>query len=52
MFEILTQQNRFAVLYRVDSAKRPDTRVRRIQRYVAMLGRGETIYPQKHALGR
>ena len=47
MFDILTSQNRYAVLYRIDAAKRADTRARRMQRYVAMLARGETIYPQK-----
>ena len=47
MFDILTSQNRFAVLHRVGSAKRADTRARRIQQFVAMLARGETIYPQK-----
>jgi uncharacterized protein YdeI (YjbR/CyaY-like superfamily) len=50
MFEVLTSQNRYAVLYRVDSAKRPDTRARRIATFVAMLGRGETIYPQRRGL--
>jgi uncharacterized protein YdeI (YjbR/CyaY-like superfamily) len=50
MFEILTSQNRYAVLYRVDSAKRADTRARRIEQFVAMLGRGETVYPQKRTL--
>lgn len=51
MFEILTAQNRYAVLYRIDSAKRPETRSRRIEQFVAMLARGETIYPQKRSLG-
>jgi uncharacterized protein YdeI (YjbR/CyaY-like superfamily) len=50
MFNILTSQNRYAVLYRIDAAKRADTRARRIARYVAMLGRGETIYPQRRGL--
>jgi uncharacterized protein YdeI (YjbR/CyaY-like superfamily) len=50
MFEILTSQNRYAVIYRVDSAKRPETRARRIEQYVAMLARGETLYPQKRTL--
>jgi len=50
MFEILTRGNRFAVLYRVGSAKRPDTRARRIQQLVAMLARGETINPQRRTL--
>jgi len=51
MFDILTSQNRYAVLYRIESAKRPDTRARRIQQFVAMLARGETVYPQKRTLG-
>lgn len=47
MFDILTSQNRYAVLYRIDAAKRAETRARRVEQYVAMLARGETIYPQK-----
>ena len=46
-FETLSSQNRYAVLYRVHSAKRPETRSRRIEQFVAMLARGETMYPQK-----
>ena len=46
-FDVLTAQNRYAVLYRIQDAKRPDTRARRIQMYVAALARGETPYPQK-----
>jgi uncharacterized protein YdeI (YjbR/CyaY-like superfamily) len=51
MFEILTSQNRYAVLYRIAQAKRDDTRTRRIHHFVAMLARGETIYPQRQSLG-
>ena len=47
MFERLTSTNRYAVLYRVETAKKPDTRARRIEQLVAMLARGETIHPQK-----
>ena len=50
MFKILTSQNRYAVLYRINAAKRGDTRARRIERFVAMLARGETVYPQKRSL--
>jgi uncharacterized protein YdeI (YjbR/CyaY-like superfamily) len=46
MFARLTSQNRYAVLYRIHEAKRSDTRARRIERFVAMLARGETIHPQ------
>jgi uncharacterized protein YdeI (YjbR/CyaY-like superfamily) len=51
MFEILTSQNRFAVLHRLQSAKRADTRTRRIEQFVTMLARGETVYPQRRQLG-
>jgi uncharacterized protein YdeI (YjbR/CyaY-like superfamily) len=50
MFEILTSQNRYSVLLRIDSAKRSDTRARRIEQFVAMLARGETVHPQKRKL--
>jgi uncharacterized protein YdeI (YjbR/CyaY-like superfamily) len=50
MFETLTAQNRYAVLYRIDTAKRAETRSRRIAQFVAMLARGETVYPQKRTL--
>jgi uncharacterized protein YdeI (YjbR/CyaY-like superfamily) len=50
MFEILTSQNRYAVLFRISAAKLPATRVRRIDAFVAMLARGETVYPQKRTL--
>lgn len=46
-FEQLNAQNRFAILFRISQAKKPETRARRIQSFVAMLQRGETIYPQK-----
>lgn len=49
MFDAINKQNRFAVLYRVTTAKRPETRAKRIAQFVAMLARGETIYPQKPA---
>ncbi|MEU4511254.1 YdeI/OmpD-associated family protein [Nonomuraea wenchangensis] len=51
MFDILTSQNRYAVVYRVTTAKRAETRARRITQFVDMLARGETIHPQKRALG-
>jgi len=46
-FATLNSQNRYAILYRIATAKRPETRARRIEKFVAMLERGETIYPQK-----
>jgi uncharacterized protein YdeI (YjbR/CyaY-like superfamily) len=47
MFEVLTKANRFALIYRVNSVKRAQTRERKIGEFVAMLARHETIYPQK-----
>ncbi|HEV7677550.1 MAG TPA: YdeI/OmpD-associated family protein [Candidatus Dormibacteraeota bacterium] len=49
MFDRLSKQNRFAVLYRIAAAKRAETRAARIEHFVAMLARGETIHPQKRA---
>jgi uncharacterized protein YdeI (YjbR/CyaY-like superfamily) len=50
MWEILSSQNRYAVLYRVHEAKRAATRAKRIEQFVAMLARGETVHPQKARL--
>jgi uncharacterized protein YdeI (YjbR/CyaY-like superfamily) len=47
MWDVLTRTNKFAVVYRVQEAKRAETRARRIQLYVEMLARGETPHPQK-----
>jgi uncharacterized protein YdeI (YjbR/CyaY-like superfamily) len=47
MFQTLTSRNRYAVLYRIETAKRAETRSRRIEQFVDMLERGETIYPQR-----
>ena len=46
-FDQLDSRNRYAILYRVQDAKKPETRSQRIEKYVAMLARGETIYPAK-----
>jgi uncharacterized protein YdeI (YjbR/CyaY-like superfamily) len=46
MFEMLTRANRYSILYRIGNAKKPETRSRRIDQFVEMLARGETIHPQ------
>jgi uncharacterized protein YdeI (YjbR/CyaY-like superfamily) len=46
MFETLTSANRYAILYRIRNAKKIETRARRIEQFVEMLARGETIHPQ------
>jgi uncharacterized protein YdeI (YjbR/CyaY-like superfamily) len=43
-FETLTSRNRYAILYRVEEAKRAETRARRIEKFVGMLENGETLY--------
>jgi uncharacterized protein YdeI (YjbR/CyaY-like superfamily) len=46
-FDALSRQNRYAILYRIHAVKQAKTREARIAKYVAMLERGETIYPEK-----
>lgn len=47
MLEVLTKTNRFAIIYRVESVKRAETRERKIREIVAMLSKHETPHPQK-----
>jgi uncharacterized protein YdeI (YjbR/CyaY-like superfamily) len=44
-FDSLSSQNRYAILYRLHDAKRPETRERRLAQFVAMLKKGETVHP-------
>lgn len=44
-FATLNSANRYAIIYRVQDAKRPETRARRIRTFVEMLGDGKTLYP-------
>jgi uncharacterized protein YdeI (YjbR/CyaY-like superfamily) len=44
-FAELNSQNRYAILHRVQTAKKPETRARRIATFVAMLAAGEKLYP-------
>jgi uncharacterized protein YdeI (YjbR/CyaY-like superfamily) len=44
-FATLDSQNRYAILYRIQDAKRPETRARRIEKYAAMLREGKKLYP-------
>ena len=39
------EANRYAILYRVQTAKRPETRAERIERFVTIYARHETIHP-------
>jgi uncharacterized protein YdeI (YjbR/CyaY-like superfamily) len=44
-FEGLDSRNRYAILYGLADAKRPETRARRLAKFVAALEAGERIYP-------
>ncbi len=49
LFDKLSAQNRFALIFRTQNMKTESGRRRKIETFVAMLKRGETIYPQKGA---
>lgn len=44
-FATLNKVNRYAILYRIADAKRPETRAKRIARFVEMLEREEKLHP-------
>lgn len=43
-FDTLNSQNRYAILHRIQTAKKPETKQKRIRDFVAMLARGEKIH--------
>jgi uncharacterized protein YdeI (YjbR/CyaY-like superfamily) len=43
-FAALDGANRYAILYRLEDAKKPETRARRLRKFVGMLERGEKIH--------
>jgi len=44
-FATLNQSNRYAILYRLQTAKRPETRARRMTQILGMLAKGEKFHP-------
>ena len=44
-FDALSSRNRYAILYRLQEAKKPETRARRLAKFVEMLKNGEKLYP-------
>lgn len=44
-FETMDRANRYAILFRIQTAKKPATRTRKIQQFIVMLERGEKIHP-------
>ena len=51
LFASLDSRNRYAILYRIQDAKQPETRRRRIETFVAMLNEGRTLYPSSGGAG-
>ncbi|MGN6741817.1 MAG: YdeI/OmpD-associated family protein [Amnibacterium sp.] len=46
-FDALDSAKRYAIMWRVGQAKRPETRARRIEDFLAMLERGEVLHPPR-----
>lgn len=44
-FAGLSSQNRYSILYRLEEARRPETRARRLAKFVAQLEAGQTLHP-------
>jgi uncharacterized protein YdeI (YjbR/CyaY-like superfamily) len=44
-FASLDSRNRYAILYRLQDAKKPETRARRLEHFVAMLEEHRKVYP-------
>ncbi|MDP9438515.1 MAG: YdeI/OmpD-associated family protein [Actinomycetota bacterium] len=44
-FETLDKANRYAILFRIQDAKKPETRARRIAKYIEMLAEGKKLHP-------
>ena len=40
----LNKSNRYAVIYQLEDAKKPETRIRRLEKFMGMLERGEKLY--------
>jgi uncharacterized protein YdeI (YjbR/CyaY-like superfamily) len=45
-FSSISSVNRYAIIYRIGSVKRPETRARKVADYVKMLAEHQTIHPQ------
>jgi uncharacterized protein YdeI (YjbR/CyaY-like superfamily) len=45
-FATLDSTNRYAILHRLQTAKKPETRARRLEQFVEMLGERRTLYPR------
>ena len=48
-FESLDRANRYSIIYRVNDAKKPETRAQRIAKFVTMCASGETLHPARRS---
>jgi uncharacterized protein YdeI (YjbR/CyaY-like superfamily) len=46
-FDLLDRANRYSIIYRVQDAKKAETRAKRIATYIAMLESGQTLHPKR-----
>ena len=44
-FATLNSRNRYAILFRIQTAKKAETRAKRIEQFIQMLANHETLYP-------
>ena len=44
-FETINRVNRYAILWRIQTAKKAETRLRKVEEFIGMLERGEKIHP-------
>jgi uncharacterized protein YdeI (YjbR/CyaY-like superfamily) len=51
-FDALDRANRYAILWRVQNAKKPETRARRIEQFVALCATGKTLHPTRETTRR
>lgn len=51
-FDALDRANRYAILWRVQDAKKEETRTRRIEQFVALCAAGKTLHPPREKKAR
>ncbi|HMI88384.1 MAG TPA: YdeI/OmpD-associated family protein [Polyangiaceae bacterium] len=51
-FDALDRANRYAILWRVQNAKKPETRAHRIEQFVALCATGKTLHPTRETTRR
>jgi uncharacterized protein YdeI (YjbR/CyaY-like superfamily) len=48
-FATISSTNRYAILYRISTVKRPETRARKIAHFVEMLAEHKTVHPERQS---